>query len=348
MADHAQSVGARSVEHVDYLDGWRGLAILFLLIGHFFPLPGLSLARFGVNLFFVLSGLLMGRLLFIKETPLPLFYRRRISRIFPALYTLILLTLVVRWWTAGPIEWNETVLAALFLNNYFSAHPGHAVMPFGHTWSLAVEEQSYVLLSLVALCVRQRWCRALPAMALLVAACVLASFWYWHACTSAQLEFEFSYHTETAGYGLFLSVLLGLWLQHRAIPRLPGWCYPALLLLALMLNWWSVPFPATVVLGNGALALLLNLLPQAPQLFRRCLSWAPLRQLGLWSFSLYLWQQPLYLEHYWNGLSAWIALPLSVLAGIVSYYLVEKPVRQALNQHWGRKMAGGPEKAATR
>lgn len=335
MAESAQRSDA-PLAHLDYLDGWRGLAILLLMLGHFTPLPGLSLGRLGVDLFFVLSGLLMGRLLFIKGTPLPLFYRRRISRIFPALYTLILLILIARWYGDGPIAWDETGLAALFLNNYVFVHHGHAVMPFGHTWSLAVEEQSYVLLSVVALGARRHVWRALPLMAVLVALCVAATLYYWRTSSAAQLEFVFAYHTEVAAFGLFASVLIGLWLQRRAVPRLPGWCYPALLLLALLAHWWSMPFPVTILVGNAALALLVNLLPQAPHALLRCLSWAPLRQLGLWSFSLYLWQQPLYLQHYWHGLSSWIALPLSLLAGVISYCLVEKPARQWLNSHWGR------------
>ena len=68
----------------DYLDGWRGLAIGILLIGHFFPVPGINLGAVGVNLFFVLSGWLMARLLFVQQVSSASFYRRRISRIFPA------------------------------------------------------------------------------------------------------------------------------------------------------------------------------------------------------------------------------------------------------------------------
>lgn len=70
--------------HVGHLDGWRGLAIATLLVGHFFPVPGINFGTVGVNLFFVLSGLLMGRLLFEKQEPISRFYRRRIARIIPA------------------------------------------------------------------------------------------------------------------------------------------------------------------------------------------------------------------------------------------------------------------------
>ena len=68
----------------DYLDGWRGLAIVLLLADHFFPVPGINFGALGVNFFFVLSGWLMTHLLFVQLTPIDVFYRRRIARIVPA------------------------------------------------------------------------------------------------------------------------------------------------------------------------------------------------------------------------------------------------------------------------
>jgi peptidoglycan/LPS O-acetylase OafA/YrhL len=73
-------------QHLDYLDGWRGLAITLLLMGHFHPIPEINFSAAGVNLFFVLSGLLMSKLLFVKAVPIPTFYQRRISRILPAFF----------------------------------------------------------------------------------------------------------------------------------------------------------------------------------------------------------------------------------------------------------------------
>src|SRR5438552_18950079 len=94
--------------HIPYLDGWRGLAIVLLLIGHFFPVPGINFGAVGVNLFFVLSGYLMGGLLFVDHTPIPKFYRRRIARILPA--HLFFLACIVLVFAASrlPIAWGET------------------------------------------------------------------------------------------------------------------------------------------------------------------------------------------------------------------------------------------------
>ena len=69
---------------LDYLDGWRGLAISLVLIGHFYTGSPGFLGRLGVDVFFVLSGFLMSGLLFVQRQPLRIFYRRRISRVLPA------------------------------------------------------------------------------------------------------------------------------------------------------------------------------------------------------------------------------------------------------------------------
>lgn len=87
----------------------------------------------------------------------------------------------------------------------------------------------------------------------------------------------------------------------------------------------------------GAFALAVNFLEGAPRLIHAALSFRPLRQLGLWSFSIYLWQQPFYLYVRREGLSPFIGVGLAVLAGLLSYYLVENPARTYLNRKLGTK-----------
>ena len=78
-------------QHLDYLDGWRGLAVSLVLLGHFGlddVLPGTSVL--GVDFFFVLSGRLMAEILFVQRSPLPTFFFRRFSRIYPGLLVFVL------------------------------------------------------------------------------------------------------------------------------------------------------------------------------------------------------------------------------------------------------------------
>lgn len=317
--------------HFNYLDGWRGLAISFLLLGHFFPIPGINMGTVGVNLFFVLSGLLMARLLFIQQVPIPLFYKRRIARIFPAAMAFIALIVLARLAWNGPLEYAEVLAAATFVNNYFQGQQGANIMPFGHFWSLCVEEHSYIVLSLIALAAR-RWRAGAGSMILAatvgIAACAL---WYAAHYSGAQLA-ALWLHTEVAAFGIFASAALLLWFQGRRLPRLPSLAYVALAGLGITLHWWSVPAPARTIAGVGLFALTINLLANAPPALHAVMAFKPLRQLGLWSFSIYVWQQPFYLWSRHHGLPAPAGLALALAAGVASFYLIERPARAWLNR----------------
>lgn len=338
-------------KNIAYLDGWRGLAIGCLLVGHFFPVPGMNLGAIGVDLFFVLSGFLMARLLFINSVPLPLFYKRRASRIFPAMFFFLAAIVIAYLALGSPIDWPEVVSAALFMKNYFPGQPGAAVMPFGHIWSLCVEEHSYIVLSLVAIGVRARWFSAKSAIGVLTLVLALAGIGYWLTYRGAHLEFDRWIRSEVSAFGIFASAFLLMFFQGRKIPRLPLPALPLLVGVGFAMHWWSVPAPVQTIFGVGAFALAVNLLKEAPPLLHRVLSFMPLRQLGLWSFSIYLWQQPFYLYVNRAGMSPWLGVGLSIIAGIVSYYCLENPVRAYLNRIWATPRAGvvdqGVAQAAT-
>ncbi|WP_372659977.1 acyltransferase family protein [Hydrogenophaga sp.] len=344
MSAHSAVSAPDTPAHLDHLDGWRGLAIVCLLIGHFFPVPGINLGAVGVNLFFVLSGLLMGGLLFVRKTPLPLFYKRRLSRILPAHLVFIGSTLLVYAWLGRDIGWADTWAALFFVNNYFSDLEPVRAMPFGHVWSLSVEEHSYVLLSIVALLARRFGVSASWVVGLLAAGFAGMGVVYWvRADGDGAALYALWLHTEVAAFGIFAAVLLLLLFRSRTLPTLPGLAYPALFALALMAHWWSVPAPLKLVLGVGLMALLVHLLGSAPAWVLRCLSGRVLRLLGRWSFSLYLWQQPFYLAMHREQMPVAWALPLALLCGVLSFYLVENPARRFLNRRWAepRPALGG-------
>lgn len=323
--------------HVGHLDGWRGLAIFTLLLGHFFPVPGLNFGTVGVNLFFVLSGLLMGGLLFQKREPIPRFYRRRIARIIPAHVAFLLIIAIVNTTIGLPFSLREFLSALLFVNNYIppDGGPGHAVMPLGHIWSLSVEEHSYIALSLIAIVSRKRLLSsAIGVGALFVATASFALHYQWE--NPPQLEFAQWLHTEVAAYGLLATALWVSagkpWPQKLTSES----AAPALLLIGIALHWWSMPLAVQRLLGVGCFAGAICALSVNKGWFATVLFWMPLRQLGLWSFSIYLWQQPFYLwMHSDTRLSPILALTLALICGLISYYLIERPARTYLNTHWG-------------
>jgi peptidoglycan/LPS O-acetylase OafA/YrhL len=321
--------------HIQYLDGWRGLAIVFLLIGHFFPVPGINFGAVGVSLFFVLSGYLMCGLLFVKNTPIPDFYRRRIARIVPAHLFFLGCVILVYLARGIPIEWGETAAALAFVNNYFATTPS---MPFGHIWSLSVEEHSYILLSIVALLTRRFNASARWTTAVIAVLCAVAGFWYWTAFTGSELEFNKWIRTEVSAYGIFASCAILLFFCRTKIPALPPPVCPLLLLAGIALHWWSLPMPVRTVLGVGLFALAINLMPAAPVSVKRLLEFKPLTKMGTWSFSIYLWQQPFYLAAGTHDLlPGYVAAPIAVCCGIAAFYLVERPARALLNRVWGRR-----------
>jgi peptidoglycan/LPS O-acetylase OafA/YrhL len=321
-----------TAQHIPYLDGWRGLAILFLLIGHFFPVSGINLGAVGVNLFFVLSGALMARILFIDRVPLPVFYQRRIARILPAVFFFLVAIVLAHAIFGKQIDWTETAAAATFLNNYFPGAPGAAIMPFGHIWSLSVEEHSYIVLSIVAVIAGKSLARVRTALGVLAVLSVLAGVWYWASYTGNRLGFDRWLRTEVSAFGIVFSALLLVCLHGRKPTRLPLIVFALLMALGFALQWWSVPAPLATIVGVGAFSLALNLLHLAQPAVHAALSWGPLRQLGLWSFSVYLWQQPFYLYVRKGGMSPVAGICLALFAGVLSYYLIERPARAFLNK----------------
>jgi len=332
---------SRPTDRVDFLDGWRGTAIFALLVGHFtagFGLGarfGIDAARLGVELFFVLSGLLMGNLLFVRRMPISDFYKRRVSRIFPALYAYIILqTLFVQLVFH---RHNLASVASVFLMyfNYFAATAAMRVPKFHqHIWSLCIEEHSYILLSLIAVTAR-RW----PVKdTLLIGLCILVS-WTFAACYTAFTDWGYYgifFRTEARLGAVFTSALLTCRLRDGHPPLVTGgwWLVPFLLGLASQTRW--VPDLLKYTFGTTLLAIAVTHLRFAwPALVRPYrMKWLML--LGVLSYSIYLWQQPFMVFTDQRYISRPVALLGALAMGTLSYYALEHPVREYLNRVWAK------------
>lgn len=325
-----------SLKKIDYLDGWRGLAIVMLLIGHFFPYWRLSMDYLGVNLFFVLSGLLMGKLLFAKETPIPLFYKRRISRVMPALYVFIF-SIVLAYSTLNlPISKPEAIGAMALIRNYLPPKFGNEV-PFDHIWSLSVEEHSYIVLSLIALLARSGFASAKLLLGLGISTTFAAAAWYDFFEPGGLMQNFRLIRTEVSSFGILFSAFLVVHLQNRKRKGVPQLMFPALTLVALLAHQSAAPLMVTIFVGVGALALLVNLLSEAPSWVLRILRTPALRKMGMYSFSIYLWQQPFYVLKHNGFMPAWIACLCGVALGLGSYHCIENPIRNYLNAKWAKE-----------
>lgn len=334
--------------HLPYqpaIDGLRAVAVLAVVLYHF-GVPGLPGGFIGVDVFFVISGYLIGGLLWAEvqatgRIALGRFYLRRIRRLAPAFFAMALVTLLAAWFILLPFEFREfgkeLVAATLWLSNvlfyqgagYFDIGADSKVLL--HTWSLSVEEQFYVVLPLTLLVLARIPRLTVPVLVLLWAASLVASVWL----TPTQASATF-YLFPFRAWELLSGVLLAIALSGRAWRG-----HPALSLLGLILVVGGVAlitpagFPgwlATVPVA-GTVMLLAGVAGDNP--VNRVLRMPPVVFVGLISYSLYLWHWPvLILSRYWRGADAgpWEAafwLAVAVALAVVSWALVERPFRRA-------------------
>jgi peptidoglycan/LPS O-acetylase OafA/YrhL len=317
---------AGSEERFPYLDGWRGLAILLVLVAHFWDIRVPVIGRMGVDLFFVLSGLLMSHILFEKRMPIGKFYRRRISRILPVF--LLFVSAVWIGWSHRGASWEELVTTLTFTRTYYT-HPMilRSVLPDVNLWSLNVEEHCYVLLATIAAfsALRIRASIILFALAALTIPAIKLHF-------ISGSAVPYLYTTECACAGLLLSAG-----YRRFATRwtAPPWAAPLALCGAFMCYCRFAPWYAPYVIGPPLLAFSVNHIQHSWRWVVSVLEWSLLRQLGILSYSVYLWQQIIFM--YRKDFPYHTGVLLAVGAGAISFYLFEKPARTWINAHWQPK-----------
>jgi peptidoglycan/LPS O-acetylase OafA/YrhL len=330
-------------EHIDYLDGWRGLAILVVLVAHFGHLESTNLGLFGVELFFVLSGLLMARILYEQRMPIGEFYRRRIARIFPLFYLFVFTILIVAMARGAHVSWKEALSLSTFTRTYFG-YVFDDPLPVHHLWSLNVEEHCYLLLALIAMSALLRRRAALTLITLSMLTFVAMGL---HHLLQGHMK-PYLYNTECAATALLLSAGYRL---HRRV-RVPPWAPVLALVLTPFFYLTTTPEATSVQLAAQLaippflLAFAVNHLADSPVWFLNLLRARWLRLLGVISYSVYIWQQPFYLSSHrfpWHT-----AVLCALLTGLASFYLYENPSRRWLNTHWtGRARATKPRDVST-
>jgi peptidoglycan/LPS O-acetylase OafA/YrhL len=328
------------------IDGLRMIAVLAVVLYHF-GVPGLPGGFSGVDVFFVISGFLIGGILWRDYAEngrlhLARFYIRRVKRLAPAYFVMAAVSAAVAWVVLLPFEFREfgksLIAATVYLSNvlfwrgegYFDIGAENKVLL--HTWSLSVEEQFYVALPLLIVLLRFSRGALLAALWLGFAASLLACLWITpRDGTSAFYLFPFRAWELLAG--VLLAVMGHLrgwqWRVHGAL----SWAGLALVLGGIGLisaegfpGWQALlPVAGTVLLlANGRHANPVNRVLAAP---------VPVF-FGRISYSLYLWHWPvLVLSKYWReGHSGWFEtagwLGLALALAVLSWRFVETPVRR--------------------
>ena len=332
-----------AIRHRDDIEGLRAVAIVPILLFHA-GVSALAGGFVGVDIFFVISGYLITSIVLkdiaADKFSLASFYRRRIVRIFPALFAMLI---VVLGWSAMrllPVEFERLAHSAMAamgfaaniyfwrISDYFS--PDAELMPLLHTWSLGVEEQFYVVYPLFILLL-MRWKPGalkplLPALAL----------------GSLLLGWLVAMRSPIGAFYLFPTraweLLLGASLAAGVFPRIAaplarqglalagaGLIVAGVLLVrpgsAFPVPWALLPCVGTALLiGYGEASAI-----------GRLLSFAPIRYVGRISYSVYLWHWPIIaLYRTETGIAldpteTAILVLASLGAGALSYHLVELP-----------------------
>ncbi|MEO8017825.1 MAG: acyltransferase [Pseudomonadota bacterium] len=361
-----QGPEARAQAHIPALDGLRAIAIL-LVIPHnadifsnsaawLWPVALLAHAGWiGVQLFFVLSGFLITRNLLAargNDHYLRSFYVRRALRIFPLYFLtlfvgLVLLPRFIEFSPGALSSHQNQIWLWTFLSNWAQPY-GHEVSGFSHFWSLAVEEQFYLVWPFVVLMAagtRLFWICLLVALLALLSRVVMMQ-----AGARPEMLYMFTncrmdaLALGAAAAVVSLSAPAMAWLAGHVRWLMFG-IVAVMLVAAIGTHTFAVYDPRTLLLGHSLLAAAFALLmpcvmlelPGGFRFLQRALEMPWMRQIGRYSFAMYVLHMPILLvfgRAIRDGVAVTgsaaplvytlIVVLLSFLAGLLSYHLLEK------------------------
>jgi peptidoglycan/LPS O-acetylase OafA/YrhL len=331
------------------IDGLRAIAVLAVIFYHFKLFFSFGGGYIGVDIFFVISGYLIGGII-IDETASGTFsyvqfYARRIKRLFAAFLVVGLAVAAAGWWLLLPADFRAAgkslIAATVFLSNalfykdagYFD--PASITKPLLHTWSLGVEEQFYLFFPILMRLAVRAGRKGVPVM--LTAVCLLS-----------LVEAQYLLAVDPAASFYLLpprawELLLGAAVAQPRVrdAQLPAGLIRVLtylslpaLLLPLLLYTDATPFPGLSAAPSClATAWLLWSGRNAVTWVHRALSTRIPVAIGRISYSLYLWHWPVYvfIVYYEAGEIGWVgrsvAFALSFVLAALSWRFVEQPIR---------------------
>ncbi len=341
------------------LDGLRGLAVAAVLLFHAGHLRG---GYLGVDAFFVLSGFLITSLLLAEHArtdriDLGAFWVRRARRLLPALALVLLAVVVYAVVLARPDELStirgDGLATMFYVANWrqIVVHQDYWALfrspsPLQHTWSLAIEEQFYLVWPVVAFfavrrCDRTTAARRIGWLAVVGIAVSWALMQVWFDPNDTTRAY---YGTDTRAASLFVGVALAAWLArgHLRSPSagraLDG---ASIVVVAGLAVAWSVWGGSSAALYHGGLlacaigvaVVIAACVHPSKGFVARAFAVAPLRRLGMISYGAYLWHWPVYvvLDEQRTGLTGWplvfVRIAATLAVAIASYAIVEQPIR---------------------
>ncbi len=331
------------------IDGLRALAVLPVILFHA-GFETFSGGFVGVDVFFVISGYLITTIIINElddgKFSIINFYERRARRILPALFVVMLACLPFAWMWLLPSDMKDfsqsLVAVSLFASNilfwresgYFAA--AAELKPLLHTWSLAVEEQYYVLFPIFLL-LTWRFGRRFVIATLAVIAIISLGLAEWGSTAKPAATF---YLLPTRGWELLLGAFTAFYLSSHAQGNVSPIAKEIGSVLGLFLVLYSVfyfdastPFPSLYTLAPTIGTVLIIALASNESLVGKVLGWKLFVGIGLISYSAYLWHQPLFafarhlrLTEAYHDLLTALAVATFILA-YITWKFIELPFR---------------------
>jgi len=336
-------------EYRSDIDGLRAIAVLGVLFYHY-GAHWISGGFTGVDVFFVISGFLITGILRREmeagSFSLLGFYDRRVRRITPALFAVLIVTLAAGWFLLLPGDYHDMARSAAYSatglgNLYFFWNTGYFdqtadLQPLLHMWSLGVEEQFYVVWPLLLFLLM----KLLPSRRALLGVLVIGlgaafAFSVWEVGVDPKAAFYLPHPRAwelAAGAILVFLPAIG----NRLLGEVMGIAGIALIAWSYFVVTNADPFPGLNAL-YACLGAALVIWPKPKTIVAGALSLPPMVWVGLISYSLYLWHWPVLVlfRHYANGevpdVTAAVSLAiLSIVLAYLSWRFVERPFRRPL------------------
>ncbi|WP_392551276.1 acyltransferase family protein [Orbus wheelerorum] len=367
--------------HLKYrsdIDGLRAIAVLAVIIFHLNN-SWLHGGFIGVDIFFVISGYLITKIIYSdiqnNQFSFKVFYQRRINRILPVFFVVMFCTTVVAWYLLLPDEFMlflKSLKSTTYFweNMFFAQNTGGywdqsaEIMPILHTWSLAVEEQFYILfpfilLLLIGIRYQSKFnLIKLNAKAILICLILIALASFVLAQLSSKSVFltKYNYYSLFTGRAgeLLIGSIIGILSLHRnkeLLAKAPcdnsnkimQNCYNLLTILGLIAVVLSIIyisgknlFPSfwAVIPTVGTGLILYFFHPKT--IVAKGLSLKPLVFIGKISYSLYLWHWPvivlarkyLFVEQFTSIKQYFIVALTTIILSLLTYYFIETPARK--------------------
>ncbi len=359
-----ETAGARA--HLAYaagLDGVRALAVAAVVVFHISE-TGLTGGFLGVDIFFVLSGFLITSILLAefhsrKRIDIKNFYLRRARRLLPALFTMLASVTLITWIFARDElhQLRGDVIAALtYCTNWTQIFWGRSYFDqlsrpslLQHLWSLAVEEQFYLLWPLILIAclaaTRRRWLVLAVPVGLAALSLVLMASMYHVGQDTSRIYYGTDTHIAPMLIGATVAIVVALRRQAGIARdtqrgRLVA---DAFALIGFLVLAWSVVeinryssglYRGGYVFISLASAALIYAAGRQGTITAKALGWAPLVWIGQRSYAIYLWHWPILMLSRPGidiHLPTWVVVPLqlAVIVGAsdLSYRYIERPIR---------------------